>query len=66
MTRKYGWTKTVLIQKVESQTFEKTMINQTNFDETLPEPVKQKAKIAVKDEYTFDFLDSRKYKKVKI
>ncbi len=57
MTRKYGWTKTVLIQKVESQTFEKTMINQTNFDEALPEPIKHKAKIAVKDEYTFDFLE---------
>ena len=57
MTRKYGWTKTVLRQKIESQTFEKTMINQTNFDGTLPEPLKQKAKIAVKDEYTFDFLE---------
>jgi predicted nuclease of restriction endonuclease-like (RecB) superfamily len=57
MTRRYGWTKTVLIQKIESRTFEKTMINQTNFDETLPEPLKQKAKLAVKDEYTFDFLE---------
>ncbi|ETR65726.1 MAG: hypothetical protein OMM_13803, partial [Candidatus Magnetoglobus multicellularis str. Araruama] len=57
MTRRYGWTKTVLIQKIESRTFVKTMINQTNFDETLPEPLKQKAKLAVKDEYTFDFLE---------
>lgn len=57
MTRKYGWTKTVLIQKIESQTFGKIMVNQTNFDETLPEPIKHKAKLAVKDEYTFDFLE---------
>ncbi|MCK4359464.1 MAG: DUF1016 domain-containing protein, partial [Candidatus Cloacimonetes bacterium] len=30
---------------------------QTNFDKTLPEKYKHQAKLAVKDEYTFDFLE---------
>jgi len=57
MTRKYGWTKAVLIDQIENQSFENTMVNQTNFEKTLPEPVQMQAKLAVKDEYTFDFLD---------
>lgn len=57
MTRKYGWTKNVLIHQVENQTYEKTLLNQTNFSETLPESVKNQAHLAVRDEYTFDFLD---------
>ena len=31
------------------------MLNQTNFDLTLPIDQRAQAKIAVKDEYTFDF-----------
>jgi len=57
MTRKYGWTKNVLIHQVENQTYEKTLLNQTNFSETLPESAKNQAHLAVRDEYTFDFLD---------
>ena len=57
MTRKYGWTKNVLIHQVENQTYEKTLLNQTNFDKALPDEVRQQAKLAVKDEYTFDFLE---------
>ena len=57
MTRRYGWTKAILINQIENQTFEKTMISQTNFKKTLPEPVQTQAKLAVKDEYTFDFLE---------
>lgn len=33
------------------------MLNQTNFDNTLPENIKNQAALAVKDEYTFDFLE---------
>lgn len=33
------------------------MTNQTNFDQILPEEIRNQAKLAVKDEYTFDFLD---------
>jgi predicted nuclease of restriction endonuclease-like (RecB) superfamily len=57
MTRKFGWTKNVLIHQIENQTYEKTLLNQTNFDATIPEEVLSQAKLAVKDEYTFDFLD---------
>lgn len=57
MTRKMGWTKPVLINHIGSQTYEKTLLNQVNFEKTLPEKVQNRAKLAVKDEYLFDFLD---------
>lgn len=57
MTRKFGWTKSVLIHQIENKAYEKTLLNQTNFDETLPDKIKKQAKLAVKDEYTFDFLE---------
>ena len=57
MTRKHGWTKNVLIHQIENQSYEKTLLNQTNFDKTVPESILQQAKLAVKDEYTFDFLE---------
>jgi predicted nuclease of restriction endonuclease-like (RecB) superfamily len=56
MSRKYGWTKNVLIHKIENQTYEKTLLNQTNFTQTLPEAIRNQAHLAVRDEYTFDFL----------
>nr|WP_277882162.1 DUF1016 domain-containing protein [Oculatella sp. FACHB-28] len=33
------------------------MLNQTNFSETIPEEIQEQAKLAVKDEYTFNFLE---------
>jgi predicted nuclease of restriction endonuclease-like (RecB) superfamily len=57
MTKKFGWTKNVLIHQIENQSYEKTLINQTNFNYTLPDKIKKQAKLAVKDEYTFDFLE---------
>jgi len=57
MAKKLGWTKNVLIHQIENQSYEKTLLNQTNFRNTLPEKIKKQANIAVKDEYTFDFLD---------
>ena len=57
MTKKFGWTKDVLIHQIENQTYEKTLLGQTNFDQTLPEDIRNQAKLAVKDEYTFDFLE---------
>jgi len=55
--KKFGWTKNVLIHQIENQSYEKTLINQTNFNNTLTAKIKNQAKLAVKDEYTFDFLD---------
>jgi predicted nuclease of restriction endonuclease-like (RecB) superfamily len=57
MTKKFGWTKNVLIHQIENQSYEKTLINQSNFNNTLPVKIKKQAKLAVKDEYTFDFLE---------
>lgn len=57
MTRKFGWTKNVLIHQIENQTYEKTLLNQTNFEQTVSEEIRKQAKLAVKDEYIFDFLE---------
>jgi len=57
MVRKYGWSKNELINRIENQTYEKTILGQTNFETTLPVDIKAKAKLIVKDEYTFDFLE---------
>ena len=57
MTKKYGWTKRILANFVEAQTYEKYLLNQTNFDMTLPKERRVQAKLAVKDEYTFDFAE---------
>jgi predicted nuclease of restriction endonuclease-like (RecB) superfamily len=46
-----------LIHQIENQTYEKTLLNQTNFGQTLPTEIQHQAKLAVKDEYTFDFLE---------
>ena len=55
-TKKFGWTKNVLIHHIENKSYEKYLLNQTNFEQTLPEKIKNQAILAVKDEYTFDFL----------
>jgi predicted nuclease of restriction endonuclease-like (RecB) superfamily len=57
MTSKFGWSKNVLIHQIENQTYEKTLLGQTNFDKTLTPELRAQAKLAVKDEYTFDFLE---------
>ncbi len=57
MTRKFRWTKDVLIHQIEARAYEKTMINQTNFNKAVPDNIRNQAKLAVKDEYTFDFLE---------
>ena len=57
MTRKFGWSRNVLIHQIDNQSYEKYLLNQTNFDDNLPVRYKDQAKLAVKDEYTFDFLE---------
>jgi predicted nuclease of restriction endonuclease-like (RecB) superfamily len=57
MTRKYGWTKSVLIHQIDGKSYEKFLLNQTNFDKSLPEKYKHQAKLAVKDEFSFEFLE---------
>lgn len=57
MTKRFGWTKDVLINNIENQAFAKYLTNQTNFDETVPEKYRLQAKLAVKDDYNFDFIE---------
>ena len=57
MTKKFGWTKNVLIHQVENQSYEKTLLGQTNFDRAVTPAIRAQAKLAVRDEYTFDFLE---------
>lgn len=57
MIRKFGWSKNVLIHQIENQSYEKSMRGQTNFDQSLTPELRAQAKLAVKDEYTFDFLE---------
>jgi len=55
-TRKFGWTKNLLVHHIEGKSYEKYLLNQTNFNETLPEKIKNQAVLAVKDEYNFSLL----------
>lgn len=57
MSRKQGWSYRVLLNNIENQTYEKTLLNQTNFDRTIPAPLKEKTALVLKDEYTYDFLE---------
>lgn len=57
MTKRYGWTKDVLINNIENKAFEKYLINQNNFDMTVAPKYQLQAKLAVKDDYNFDFLE---------
>jgi len=57
MTRKFGWSKNVLIHHIDNQSYEKSLLGQTNFDQALTPELRAQAKLAVRDEYTFDFLE---------
>ena len=57
MTHKFGWSKNVLIHQIDNQSYEKSLLGQTNFDQALTPELRAQAKLAVKDEYTFDFLE---------
>lgn len=57
MTRKFGWSKNVLVHQIDNQSYEKSLLGQTNFDQALTPDQRSQAKLAVKDEYIFDFLE---------
>lgn len=56
MSKRFGWSKNILIHQIESRSYERMLKNQTNFKRTLSEKIHPEAQLAVKDEYTFDFL----------
>jgi predicted nuclease of restriction endonuclease-like (RecB) superfamily len=57
MTRKFGWSKNVLVHQIDNRSYEKSLLGQTNFDRALTPELRAQAKLAVKDEYAFDFLE---------
>ena len=57
MTRKESWSRTTLTTSITNQAYEKFLLSQHNFEKTLPEERQKDARLAVKDEYTFSFLD---------
>jgi predicted nuclease of restriction endonuclease-like (RecB) superfamily len=56
-TKKFGWTISVLTHQIDNKTYEKYLVNQTNYDDLPAEKFKDQKIIAIKDHYTFDFLD---------
>jgi predicted nuclease of restriction endonuclease-like (RecB) superfamily len=57
MVIKFGWTYRVLDNHMDNKSYEKYLLNQTNFDKSIVEKYRYQAKLAVKDEYNFDFLE---------
>jgi hypothetical protein len=57
MTKKFGWTKNILATQIASNAFARTARSQSNFDKVLPAEKAAQAQLAIKDEYTFDFLE---------
>ncbi|MDD4469633.1 MAG: DUF1016 N-terminal domain-containing protein, partial [Methanoculleus sp.] len=50
MTRKFGWSRSVLVHQIENRSYEKTLLGQTNFDKALTPELRAQAKLAVRDE----------------
>lgn len=57
MSKRNGWTYRVLMNQIDNKTYEKMMTTQTNFDKNLPKKMRPEAKLAMKDEYSFGFLE---------
>lgn len=55
-TARYGWTKAVLQHQLDGKSYEKHLLGQNSFEQTLPKAVKDQAILAVKDHYSFEFL----------
>ncbi len=56
-SKKFGWTTRVLEHQIDNKTFEKYLLNQTSFDLPMPDKYKDQKILAIKDHYTFDFLE---------
>ncbi len=55
-TKNDRWTNNVLLNKIETKTFENYLLGQSNFDKTLPDKIKKHAILALKDEYAFNLI----------
>lgn len=57
MSKRNGWSYRTLLNHIENKTYERMMASQENFEANLPANISQDAKLSVKDEYVFDFLE---------
>lgn len=53
----HGWSRSVLVHQIEGKAYERFLLNQTNFDVTVDDANRHQAQLAVKDSYSFDFLE---------
>ena len=56
-TKRFGWTKNVLLHQIEAKAFEKYLLGQNNYDQTLPDSIKNQAILALRDDYSLPFLE---------
>ncbi len=56
-TKRFGWTKSVLMHQIEGKAFENYLLGQSNYNKTLPESIKNQAVLALRDEFSLNFLD---------
>lgn len=57
MTAEHHWSKTALTNAIQDRLWEKTLVNQHNFHDTLPVEIAEDAASVIRDEYTFGFLN---------
>lgn len=58
MSIRNSWTYKVLMHHVSASSYQKTLLNQTNFQQQLPESISAEASLIVKDSYWFNFIDA--------
>ena len=56
-TKRFGWTKNVLMHQIEGKAFENYLLGQSNYDQMLTENVKNQAVLALRDDYSLNFLE---------
>jgi predicted nuclease of restriction endonuclease-like (RecB) superfamily len=67
MTKKFQWSKTLLINAIENQHYQNTLIDQHNFSDQPNVLIANNADLIIKDKYTFDFLNlSEPYSEVQL
>jgi predicted nuclease of restriction endonuclease-like (RecB) superfamily len=55
--KKFAWSYRFLEHQITNQTYDKYHLNQTNYDQEFPGKYDYQKKLAIKDHYTFDFLE---------
>ena len=56
-SNEFGWSLRVLETQIANKTYEKYLLGQTNYHQVPTEKLKNQKVLAIKDHYTFDFLE---------